>query len=661
MRYSRRRAFSTTLVLLGIVPGAHSWTTTAQAYYGATIAGIYNETLGRDLGTPLQVQRMQSLGYLWSMPCTADTFVCLNRDPNRGLGNSITWALDPRLCDDLLPLFEDDFWAMSLVTCDMIRASMHRAFEAWAMNSRFIKFTEVTSQCKAIDQLNADCPLAEIWITAMTRDAMRASDELATWRTTAPADFPADFVSTNGDFRLRQYGPHMVARPVVETQRGVLSIRTKPLPDTMDFCWYMDSQFCERWHSFKRAGPRTDAAVMHAIGVTFIFFVWGITVATMLAIMAFKIKWAIREHILVNKDGSVQLFPGVSPFQLRLEGALIMFAETPMLSSTLRFFLLMVPWTFHQGIFIMCWQCYDFEAALIQEIGSLLGLGHPDGLPRETLSGFPRAGQNAFHAGFAAGVPLTSLNCNTSSVWKDVHEGVPRGQFAGTPSYYQPGIRESVMETLTQHNPRTCLAEDDLEALNVLYPDCLGGPTEPVCAMTPYNMGGIRVLLFVVVPFFLSLIFALLLYLISNWKVTQLALRRNLSYEAFVRPQGRVPAPFDIWWPQGPWASVLPRVLPSAPRRTEHAEVEETKMPRAEALAIEDKQSYIAQAPAPGDAPAAPLALADARSPAAPLAQAPAAAPAAAPAPAPAPAPARAPAPADAPAAAPGSESPPVE
>jgi hypothetical protein len=138
-------------------------------------------------------------------------------------------------------------------------------------------------------------------------------------------------------------------------------------------------------------------------------------------------------------------------------------------------------------------------------------------------------------------------------------------------------------------------------------------------------------------------------------------LSRNLSYEAFVRPQGRVPAPFDIWWPQGPWASVLPRVLPSAPRRTEHAEVEETKMPRAEALAIEDKQSYIAQAPAPGDAPAAPLALADARSPAAPLAPAPAPAAAPAAAPAPAPAPARAPAPADAPAAAPGSESPPVE
>ena len=42
-------------------------------------------------------------------------------------------------------------------------------------------------------------------------------------------------------------------------------------------------------------------------------------------------------------------------------------------------------------------------------------------------------------------------------------------------------VRPSIMKALTQHNPSVCLSEDDLEAINTLYPDCTHQISVPVC------------------------------------------------------------------------------------------------------------------------------------------------------------------------------------
>lgn len=60
-------------------------------------------------------------------------------------------------------------------------------------------------------------------------------------------------------------------------------------------------------------------------------------------------------------------------------------------------------------------------------------------------------------------------------------------------------------QEFTLHNPLNCLTEDDLEALNVLYPDCLGGATVPVCSKPAMNIGGIKMLLAFSVPMWFSL------------------------------------------------------------------------------------------------------------------------------------------------------------
>ena len=55
------------------------------------------------------------------------------------------------------------------------------------------------------------------------------------------------------------------------------------------------------------------------------------------------------------------------------------------------------------------------------------------------------------------------------------------------------GTRESIMRTLTQHNPRVCITDDDLEALNVLYPDCSASMiTTPVCYYASKYIGWAR-------------------------------------------------------------------------------------------------------------------------------------------------------------------------
>ena len=60
---------------------------------------------------------------------------------------------------------ERPFMWIEFVTCDTIRAAIHRAFASWSDNSAYVHFLDVTEQCKRLGQLSSDCPLAEIWVT----------------------------------------------------------------------------------------------------------------------------------------------------------------------------------------------------------------------------------------------------------------------------------------------------------------------------------------------------------------------------------------------------------------------------------------------------------------------------------------------------------------
>ena len=50
-------------------------------------------------------------------------------------------------------------------------------------------------------------------------------------------------------------------------------------------------------------------------------------------------------------------------------------------TSPLQVMLVLSPPILLAKIILPCWDCYDFEAATLHEIGHFLGLGHPDNIP----------------------------------------------------------------------------------------------------------------------------------------------------------------------------------------------------------------------------------------------------------------------------------------
>ena len=56
----------------------------------------------------------------------------------------ITYAVEPSLCEQLLPKFlEDRILSFNSMTCEDIKWTFHRAFAAWEYNSDRLKFKEV--------------------------------------------------------------------------------------------------------------------------------------------------------------------------------------------------------------------------------------------------------------------------------------------------------------------------------------------------------------------------------------------------------------------------------------------------------------------------------------------------------------------------------------
>ena len=514
------------LVVLGSLPHAASWTTISQPRYGAQLEHIKNlyDNTWEHGAMPAQ----QTLGFLWTVP----------NDPtsHEGLGAGITWAWDPNLCTRILSRFTEDFFFIPSINCDNLKAAMTRGFASWSDNSVYVSFTDVTEECAKIGQLNENCPLAEIWITTIegtgdtsgagatqgltensrrqlqdsTTDSLvndtlyiKLQENLGGATTSAAVALPKTLWSW--DFRYTS-GVRPSKDNVLETVGGTVAFNA-------DLCWYLDSTFCYSFHSVKNQLPSLSAEEVAWIFRGALLLIWGIA-AMYLLWQVCHVCARARSHHHANQ---------CQAWSEALH-------EFSMLGCSLRVILLLAPPIFYLKIFVPCWNCYDFEAAATHEVGHILGLSHPDNVmtslctdPAMECGTTP--GQNVYSPMFSSGMRLNASTC--LKPWQDVEPYEP--------TLTDPdAVKLSIMKALTQHNPSVCLSEDDLEALNTLYPDCVGSISTPVCNKTPYNIGWLRLTVWLVVPSLICLLLLLCIFTYTQYhqnKKFEHILQRKLSAE----------------------------------------------------------------------------------------------------------------------------------
>lgn len=321
-----------------------------------------------------------------------------------------------------------------------------------------------------------------------------------------------NFYYTTGE-RPKTIGPNGTAlygRRFVEGYAGRLDIAVDGnSAEGVPICWYLDSNFCSFFHRFKRSLQSPATARVLVTGVT-----WIIAGAAAL-FMIWHYKHIVnacffnenRHGDALDKDGD-----GSIDLKERYWAVMDEIAHwNPLLFAILVTCVCGFPVMLY-AIVLPCWECADFEAAILHEAGHFLGLSHPDYVPNNlvadvsTYNPAPNP-SNTYQEELANGVRLyESGSCSVLSLWEGTREGTPPN--VSTEAVSTPGVhwgsqrvRNSVMEAFTQHNPSPCLYDDDVEALNVLYPDC-----SPVmistntCYKVQHNIGLVRVMMYLIVP-----------------------------------------------------------------------------------------------------------------------------------------------------------------
>ena len=218
-----------------------------------------------------------------------------------------------------------------------------------------------------------------------------------------------------------------------------------------ELCWYLDSYFCSGIHSFKALFGSPGEARLVITLITWIIVGCAALYLFCIKFHAFLACWKCthknKERALDRDgDGNIDMKERVLAFVEEASN------WNPLLFALLLTLIIAPPLVLSE-ILLPCWDCADFEAAILHETGHFFGLGHPDYVPNnlhpQVLSYHPKPDpQNSYSSFLAEGGRLNASTCTLSYIWDSVNKGVPPNWPADKKEIGKNGyeVRNSVME-----------------------------------------------------------------------------------------------------------------------------------------------------------------------------------------------------------------------
>lgn len=554
-------------IIAALVGPSAAWVTKSQSVYGAQLSEIQDFMKGKDV----QRADQSKIGFLWTYPQTTNDETGLGGGITWSWDPKLCDLLMPQFkekvwfyplveCSDIRSSIARAFdkWAANSrfikfidVTEECSKLDMNYGPPT---STRVHPSDEI--QNMALHKAHKGCPLAKIWITSFApkatttgrrlqvRDtlhdengdlleefdmhgrslvegiteldsALSASVAVATAK--SHARYSTTFRYTNGEMPhlTNGAGTRTYGRRVVETFAGTFQFNVE------DICWYLDGAFCSNFHLLKTVMGGAAQAELLVAGITYAVMSIGILVY---AIVCIRILCAVSGNVGEDQKDVDEDGDGKLSCCERVKAAVRELASWNPFVLALFVTLIFCPPLMQSQIFYPCFKCHDFEATALHEIGHFLGLGHPDNIPGNMYAASwataKGPGVNSYNTMLTAGGRTNASNCK--SLWEDV-KAFPKTKAGAeavqgavidtsrtiTPTKY--AIKNAQMESETQHSPKPCLTNDDLEAMAVLYPDCGEySLSVNVCHKIQLNLGLVRIMVYVIGPLIIGLASTLL-------------------------------------------------------------------------------------------------------------------------------------------------------
>ena len=149
-----------------------------------------------------------------------------------GLGRGLAFAIDPSLCEVLLPHVAETRHGYWSVGCADVQNVIQRAFATWAVNNPFISFYDVAPLCARLAAGGPECAVAEVYLQARPPDPADPERPMMHVELSTAASVP------------RTTAPGATPRPGLPSEQLTITKATISILAQPGVEWYLDASIC---------------------------------------------------------------------------------------------------------------------------------------------------------------------------------------------------------------------------------------------------------------------------------------------------------------------------------------------------------------------------------------------------------------------------------